>query len=165
MFESQISRNRFLKFLAKIFGIISLASQVENCSKKGNIPRLKGISENDYLGFRGIQKLFLEGNPVEDFDLGLALDEYIYGGHYPIETEDLIRFLAMIPNSVAISLALDLSLTPLAQLDRNSMEKRVLGWKNSRLAMKRGLYSILRQFSFFLLTSDKRFQEYMGYRS
>lgn len=163
--DFQIPRSRFLKLTASVFIALGLSSTMQNCKPKDGIPRLKGISEDDYIGFRGLQTLFLEGCPIPDFDLGIALDEYIYGKAYPIETESLIRFLASIPNSVVIAMALDFSPTPLAQLSREDMEKRVLGWKNSSLAMKRGLYSILRQFSFFLLTSDKRFQEYMGYKA
>lgn len=133
------------------------------CSQVEGIPNLKGLSPDEYLSFRGIQKVFLVGNPIEDFDLGLALDNYVYGHPYPIETEDLIRFLAGLPSSTLIAFALNFSFTPLSKLEPVEMEKRLLGWKTSSLGMKRGLYSILRQISFFLLSSDKRFQQYMGY--
>ncbi|MCC5815263.1 MAG: hypothetical protein JJT78_10935 [Leptospira sp.] len=164
MFESEISRSKFIKLIAKFAAVFFVGSQTINCSRDG-IPPLKGISESDYEGFVGIQKVFLDGNPVQDFDLGVALDNYIYGHPYPIETEDLIRFLAMVPSSTAIALFLDFSLTPLSSLDKDSMEKRLLSWKTSSLALKRGLYSILRQFSFFLLSSDKKFQQFMSYNS
>lgn len=163
MIEAEISRNRFLKILAKLVAIFWIGSHTTGCKGNLNTPPLKGISEEDYHAFRGIQRLFLEGNPVSDFDLGLSLDQYIYGHPYPIETEDLIRFLATVPSSYLIAMVFDFSFTPLSQLDRDKMEKRILSWKTSGLAMKRGLYSILRQISFFLLTSDKRFQQYMGY--
>lgn len=164
MLDSQISRNRFLRNTAKLFAIFWIGSKTIGCSGSEDIPPLKGISESDYRGFRGMQKVFLKGNPISDFDLGLSLDRYIYGHPYPIETEDLIRFLAMVPSSSLIAM-MDFSLTPLSNLSPEDMEKRLLGWKNSSLKMKRGLYSILRQFSFFLLSSDKKFQEYMGYNA
>lgn len=165
MIENTISRNKFLKLFAKVSAVLYIGSKTIGCAAHGNIPKLKGISENDYLGFHAIQKVFLEGNPVSDFDLGLALDNYVYGHPYPIETEDLILFLAGIPSSTLIAFALDFSFTPLSELNKDEMEKRLLSWKTSSLVMKRGLYSILRQFSFFLLSSDKRFQTYMGYNA
>jgi hypothetical protein len=165
MIENTISRNKFLKLFAKVSAVLYIGSKTIGCAAHGNIPKLKGISENDYLGFHAIQKVFLEGNPVPDFDLGLALDNYVYGHPYPIETEDLILFLAGIPSSTLIAFALDFSFTPLSELNKDEMERRLLSWKTSSLVMKRGLYSILRQFSFFLLSSDKRFQTYMGYNA
>lgn len=164
MIEAELSRSKFLRLIAKCAGLFLVGSQAMNCSGS-DIPPLKGISESDYKGFVGLQKVLLDGNPVEDFDLGVALDNYIYGHPYPIETEDLIRFLAMVPSSSAVAFFLDFSFTPLANLAPDAMERRLLSWKTSSLQMKRGLYSILRQFSFFLLSSDKRFQQFMGYNS
>jgi hypothetical protein len=165
MIENTISRNKFLKLLAKISAIFYIGTKTIGCAAHGDIPRLKGISEDNYLSFHGIQKVFLEGNPIEDFDLGIALDNYVYGHPYPIETEDIILFLAGIPSSTLVALALDFSFTPLSKLDKDEMEKRLLSWKTSSLSMKRGLFSILRQFSFTLLSSDKKFQAFMGYNS
>jgi hypothetical protein len=165
MFEAQLSRSKFLKLLAKISALIFIFSKTTGCSPSKPTPALKGIDPVDYHSFRAIQEVFLKGNPIPDFDLGLALDQYIYGHPYPIETEDLIRFLASLPSSILIAFAFDFSFTPLANLSPEEMERRLLGWKSSSLAMKRGVFSILRQFSFFLLTSDKRFQQYMGYQA
>jgi hypothetical protein len=165
MIEKIIPRSKFFRILVKVSAVFYIGSKTIGCSAQENIPALKGIDKNHYLGFRGIQKVFLDGNPIQDFDLGIALDDYIYGHPYPIETEELILFLAGIPSSVLIAIALDFSITPLSSLDPKEMEKRLLGWKNSSLAMKRGLFSILRQFSFFLLSSNKQFQKQIGYHS
>jgi hypothetical protein len=165
MIDVAYTRSHFLKLTAKVFAILFIGSKTTGCATAEGLPNLKGISPAEYFSFRGIQKVFLDGNPIPDFDLGIALDNYIYGHPHPIETEDLIRFLAGLPSSVFISIALDFSLTPLSKLEPVEMEKRLLGWKKSSLAMKRGLYSILRQISFFLLSSDKRFQQFMGYNA
>ncbi|WCL49414.1 hypothetical protein [Leptospira sp. GIMC2001] len=165
MFEAEISRSKFLKYLMQISTISFFAIKTTGCGTDRPTPRLKGLSEVDYQSFRSLQEVILDGNPIEDYDLGLSLDNYLYGHPTPTENEDVVLFLAGIPSSILIAIALDFSLTPLANLDKEAMDKRLQSWKHSTLVMKRGIYSILRQFSFFLLTSDKRFQEYMGYRS
>lgn len=165
MIDSTFTRSHFFKISAKVFAVFYIGSKTMSCSQAEGMPNLKGLSPDEYQSFRGIQKVFLDGNPIEDFDLGLALDNYVYGHPYPIETEDLIRFLAGLPSSILIAFALDFSFTPLSKLEPDEMEKRLLSWKTSSLGMKRGLFSILRQFSFFLLSSDKRFQQYMGYNA
>lgn len=134
-----------------------------NCKRPQEIPRLLGISSEEYRGFRSIQDVFLAGCPLPSFDLGLALDRYIYGHPHPIDTENLLRFLAGIPSSRLVAFLLDFSGTPLSELDPPQRERRLLSWKTSGFRLKRGLFSILRQISFFLVSSDKGIQRIMGY--
>ncbi|WP_425460630.1 hypothetical protein [Leptospira idonii] len=158
-----LSRNRFLKFTLKCFALTAVSLKGVNCGPGVVTPPLRGISTEEYHNFRALQEVFLQDCPIPEFDLGLALDNYVYGHPYPIETESVIQLLASVPSSVLAALALDFSFTPLAKLSPEERINRLLSWKTSSLGIKRGVYSILRQISFFLLSSDKQYQKFVGY--
>lgn len=162
-FEQLISRNRFLKTLLAVSAALSAPWTFQSCSPVGPTPKLRGITAEEYHGMNAVAEVFLENNPIEGFDFGLGFDQYIYGHPYPIETEAVLKYLASIPISRLISLVLDFSFTPLAQLDKEKRKERLLSWKNSDSGLKRGAYAILRQVSFFILSGDKNYQKYMGY--
>lgn len=163
--EKDLSRNTFLKLSLKAFAITALSIEGVNCGNSLNTPPLKGISKEEYFNMNSIAEIFLEGNLVTGFDLGKALDDYIYGHPFPIPTKDLVHELAGAPSSILASLLLDFSLTPLVKLNREEREKRLLSWKNSSSQMKRGLFSVLRQTSMFLLGSSKDYQKAIGYEA
>jgi len=158
-----VSRNRFFTLVLRFFAMISFLGWFSRCRYDQPTPTLKGISPEVYHNFRAIQEIFLKDCPIPDFDLGLALDRYIYGHPTPIETESIVLFLAGVPSSILAALALDFSFTPLASLAPADRERRLLSWKTSKLGLKRGVFVILRQISFYLLSSDLRFQQYTGY--
>lgn len=110
-----------------------------------------------------VGEVFLADTPFPDFDLGRALDDYVFGHPSPLDTKDIVRELAGAPSSYLASLVLDGSFKTLVQLPREQREQRMLGWKNSDNVMKRGLYNILRQTCFFLLSSSPALQAYAGY--
>lgn len=118
-----------------------------------------------YYNFRALQEIFLTDNPIPNLDLGMSLDRYVYGHPTPIETESLISLLGLVPSSKIVALIFDFSFIPLASLPKEAGLKRLLGWKSSSLKIKRGLYSIFRQFCFFLASSDRQYQAYAGYRT
>ncbi|MDV6234048.1 hypothetical protein CH379_000165 [Leptospira ellisii] len=157
-----ISRSRFLKFSLKFLAITAFVLPGMNACG-GAIPRLRGLKEDHYLSYKSLGEVFLQGNPIPDFDLGLAMDDYIYGHPTPIDTEDVLLLLGMIPSSRLAALALDFSFTPMTSLSVEDREKRLLSWKNSSLNLKRGAYSIMRQIAFFLVSKDKRIQKLAGY--
>jgi hypothetical protein len=157
------SRNRFLKFALKCFALTAVSLKGVNCGPGLVTPGLRGISPEAYHNFRSLQEVFLKDNPITNFDLGLALDNYVYGHPYPIETESVLQLLVSLPSSVLAAIALDFSFTPIAKLPPEERIERLLSWKNSSLGLKRGVYTILRQISFFLLSSDKEYQKYVGY--
>lgn len=161
--DSSFSRNTFLKISIKVFAITALSIEGINCGRTLVTPILKGISTEEYFNMHSVAEIFLEGNPVPEFDIGKALDDYIYGHPSPIPTKDLIHELAGAPSSILAALLLDFSLTPLAKLNKEEREKRLLGWKNSSSQMKRGLFGILRQTCMFLLASNKDYQRSIGY--
>jgi hypothetical protein len=74
-----------------------------------------------------------------------------------------VRELAGAPSSYLAAIVLDGSMTPLVKLSRADREARMLGWKKSDNIMKRGLYNILRQTTFFLLSSSPVLPRYAGY--
>ncbi len=162
-FTFTLSRNRFLKFALKCFALTAVSLKGVNCGPGIVTPGLRGISEEAYHNFKSLQEVFLKDNPVANFDLGLALDNYVYGHPYPIETESILQLLASIPSSILAAMFLDFSFTPIAKLPPIEREKRLLSWKSSSLGLKRGVYTILRQISFFLLSSDREYQKYVGY--
>lgn len=86
------------------------------CSN-GSIPRLRGLNETQYLGFKSIGEVFLKGNPILDFDLGIAADDYIYGHPTPIDTEDVLLLLGRIPSSTLAALVFDFSLQSMSSLN------------------------------------------------
>ncbi len=161
--QKEISRNSFLGFAIKIFAIVSFSSFGTNCSHPGNIPKLRGISEDEYMNFHALGEIFLEGNPIKNFDIGKSLDDYLYGHPYPLPTIKIVHELAEVPSSYLAALALDFSFTPLAKLSKEDRLKRLNSWKDSSSAMKRGAYSIMKQFCYFLLSSNKDYQKYVGY--
>lgn len=161
--DADFSRNSFLKLFIKMFALTALSFEGVNCGNSLVIPKLKGISKEEYFNMHAIAEIFLEGNPIPEFDIGKALDDYIYGHPSPIPTKDLIHELAGAPSSILAALILDFSLRPLVKLYKEEREKRLLGWKNSSSQMKRGLFSILRQTCMFLLGSSKDYQRSIGY--
>ncbi|MBK8397852.1 MAG: hypothetical protein IPL26_21765 [Leptospiraceae bacterium] len=161
--KKEFSRNTFLKLTVKAFAITALSIEGVNCGKTLVTPALKGISQEEYFNMQCLAEIFLKDNPVSDFDLGKALDDYIYGHPSPIPTKDIIHELAGAPSSILASLILDFSFTPLVKLNLEDREKRLLSWKNSDSKMKRGLFGVLRQTSMFLLSSNKEYQKYIGY--
>lgn len=158
-----LSRNRFLKFTLKCFALTAVSLKGINCGSGLPLPSLRGISEEEYHNFRSLQEVFLQDCPIANFDLGLALDNYVYGHPYPIDTESVIQLLASIPSSILAAIFLDFSFTPLAKLPPVERLERLKAWKTSSLGLKRGVYLILRQTSFFLLSSDKEYQKFVGY--
>ncbi|PJZ71549.1 hypothetical protein CH373_00535 [Leptospira perolatii] len=162
--DEKVSRSRFLKLTLKMVALTAIFSPQLSCSRD-SIPKLKGLSSDNYLAFRSLQEVFLEGNPLENFDLGIAADNYAYGHPYPIETESTLLLLAFLPTSVLVSLFLDFSFKPLASLDKAAREERLLSWKNSSMKLKRGAYTIMRQISFFLVSMDKDYQKLIGYEA
>jgi len=161
--EKAFSRNTFLKNGLKIIALFSFSIPAQNCVQTGKGPSLRGISEEEYFNFHALGEIFLEGNPIKDFDIGKSLDDYLYGHPYPLTTIKIVHELAGVPSSYIVSLALDFSLTPLAKLSKEDRLKRLNSWKDSSNAMKRGAYSIMKQFCYFLLSSNKEYQKYVGY--
>jgi hypothetical protein len=161
--ESHFSRNTFLKISIQAFAISALSIEGVNCGNSLTTPVLKGISTEEYFNMRSLAEIFLEGNPITDFDLGKALDDYVYGHPSPLPTKDLVHELAGAPSSILAALILDFSFTPLVKLSREDREKRLLSWKTSSSQTKRGLFGVLRQFSMYLLSSSKEYQKSIGY--
>ncbi|TGK07136.1 hypothetical protein EHO59_03230 [Leptospira semungkisensis] len=160
--EERVSRSRFLKFLFKTAAVSAILLPQVSC-KSGPVPKLHGLSDDQYWAFKSLEEVFLEGNPIQGFDLGVAADKYIYGHPYPIETESVLKLLAFLPTSTLVSFALDLSFTSLAGLSKEDREKRLLSWKSSSLSLKRGAYNIMRQLSFFLVSMEKDYSKLVGY--
>lgn len=161
--ETDFSRNTFLKISIKAFAITALSIEGVNCGSSLSTPTLKGISKEEYFNMHCLAEIFLEGNPISDFDIGKALDDYVYGHPSPIPTKDLVHELAGAPSSLLAAIVLDFSITPLVKLNKEDREKRLLSWKNSNSQMKRGLFGVLRQTSMFLLASNKEYQKSIGY--
>lgn len=147
----------------KCFALTSVSASAIACKESRKAPDLRGLSPEHYWNFKSIQEVFLQDNPVPEFDLGLALDQYMYGHPSPIETESVILLLAGIPSSVLAAIALDFSFVPLSSLSIADREERLKSWKYSKWQIKRGAYTILRQTSFFLLSSNKEYQRFVGY--
>ena len=157
-----MSRAAFLRGSIKLFALTSLTmSGVDR--GPSSIPSLKGISAQEYRNMNAVGEVFLADSPFPDFDLGQALDDYVFGHPSPLDTKDIVRELAGAPSSYLAAIVLDGSMTPLVKLSRAEREARMLGWKKSDNIMKRGLYNILRQTTFFLLSSSPALPRYAGY--
>ncbi len=162
-FEREISRSVFLRGSIRLFALTSLTLSGVDCSPSGKVPELRGISEQEYHNINAIGEVFLSENPIPNFDLGKAFDDYVFGHPYPLDTKSTALELAGMPSSLLASIVLDGSLTPLVKLSKEDRLKRMLGWKASDNPMKRGLFNILRQTSFFLVSSSPAFAAYAGY--
>ena len=83
------------------------------------------------------QKFFLDSNPIPDFDLGKALDDYIYGHPSPLPTKNLVHELAGAPLH-CYAFILDFSFTPLVKLNKEDREKDYCHGKVRHLKRKEG---------------------------
>lgn len=155
-----LTRGSFLRGTIKLFALSSVSFTGSECSAPVS---LRGISAQEYANIRAVGEVFLTGNPVPNFDLGKALDDYVYGHPSPIDTKDLVHDLAKMPSSLLASVVLDGSFTTLVDLTKEEREKRMLGWRDSGDGVKRGLFNVLRQTSFFLLSSSPALLEFAGY--
>ena len=157
------SRGLFLRRALKFFALVSFSLSLSSCRKGPPLPALRGISSKDYDNMHAIGEVFLKGNPIKSFDIGLALDNYIYGHPSPLSTSADIHELASLISSRLASLSLDLSFTPLSRLSPKAREARLLAWQKSDSKLKRGLYNLLCSVCFFLLGSNHDFLRYTGY--
>ncbi len=160
-----MERGTFLKIALKSFAMTSLAISGVNCGSALKTPKLKGLSESEYHNMNSLGEIFLEGFEIPGFDLGLAMDHHLFG--HPMPMPDYIvsdgQELAGAPSSRLAALVLDGSLTPLVALPPAERRARLLGWKHSSSKMKRGLFGIMRQTCFVLLSSSPKYQEFIGY--
>ena len=162
--SNEISRNAFLNGSLKVFALTSLAvGGAAGCAS--DVPELRGLSEQQYHNMNAIGEVFLKDNPLPDFDLGLAFDEYLFGKTYPLPEPALAKALELagVPSSILAALVLDGSFTTLVGLDVAAREERMLAWKASDSQLKRGLYNIMRGTCFYMLSSRPEWYEYCGY--
>ncbi len=159
-----INRKGFLFLAFQLFAITSASISGVNCKRTGipTVP-LKSLTIEEYFNIRSIQEVFLKNSPLEYFDLGLAFDDHIAGSANVIPNIDIMKELAGLPSSYLASLVLDHSITTLVQLDIEEREKRLLSWRHSSNAVKRGAFLAFKQLSFFLLSKEKAYQQLTGY--
>lgn len=160
--ESAISRKKFLSLAVKVLAITSLGSMNLGCHQRHPSVPLIGLSFEEYANMVCIQEVFLRDCPIE-FDLGIALDNYIYASENTIPSENFWKEIARLPSSYIASITLDHSIRPLAKLNPVEREERLLSWRSSINPVKRGLYQLFHQISFYLLSKNKNYQLYIGY--
>ncbi len=164
----QYSRKSFLKkiLLAKGISFFTFSFFLTNtqCQTK-KTPKLRGISNQEYHNIHAIGDIFLKDHPITNFDIGKAMDDYIYGHPHPLENQSQLHELASLPSSLAASLMLDTSFQTLSDLNREDREKRLLAWKQSNSALKRGLYNLFHSFCFFLLGTSHAYLVYTKYKN
>lgn len=161
-----LSRDRFLRYSIKAFALSSVTLSAARCGSVAAAASpsapLYGISLQEYRNFNAVAEIFLADMPFE-FDAGLAIDRYVYGHPHPIENRDKVHELIGAPSSRLASLLLDGSFTTLVELAPDARAKRLAGWKASDNAMKRGLYGIMRQTCFFIVSMRPEFSAFTGY--
>ncbi|MEQ9362642.1 MAG: hypothetical protein RIF32_00280 [Leptospirales bacterium] len=161
-----IGRERFLKYAVKIFALTSVTVNAARCGSPGAaaLPSaaLEGISLQEYRNFNALAEVFLADLPFE-FDAGLAVDRYVYGHPHPIENRSMVHELIGIPSSRLISVLLDGSFRTLVELNLEQRAERLHIWRDSGSTMKRGLYNIMRQTCFFIVSMRPEFAAYAGY--
>ncbi|MCR9142159.1 MAG: hypothetical protein NXI24_07895 [bacterium] len=161
-----IGRERFLKYTIKAFALTSVTVSAARCGSPAAAAQpgaaLEGISLQEYRNFNALAEIFLADAPFE-FDAGLAVDRYVYGHPHPIENRALVHELIGIPSSRLLSVLLDGSFTTLVELSPEKRAERLNIWKNSGSKLKRGLYTIMRQTCFFIISSRPEFAAYSGY--
>ncbi len=160
----EVSRGMFLRGSLKLFALTSIGMGASACAPAG-LPALRGLSAQQYLNMNAIAEVFLAGNPIPDFDLGLAFDDYLFGKASPLPQPALDKALELadVPSSILAALVLDGSLTTLVQLDPAKREARMLAWQQSDSVLKRGLFNIMRSTCFFMLSNRREWNAYCGY--
>lgn len=165
-FTRPIGRERFLKYAIKTFALTSVTISAAKCGSPAVAAQptaaLRGISLQEYRNFNALAEVFLADVPFQ-FDAGLAVDRYVYGHPHPLENRAQVHELIGVPSSRLLSVLLDGSFTTLAELDLEKRTERLLLWKNSGSVMKRGLYNIMRQTCFFIVSMRPEFAAYAGY--
>ena len=165
-FMRPIGRETFLKYSIKAFALSSLSLGAGRCAPgaAASTPSapLHGISLQEYRNFNALAEVFLKDVPFE-FDAGLAVDRYVYGHPHPIENRALVHELIGIPSSRLLSVLLDGSFTTLVELDVDKRRERLMIWSRSGSVLKRGLFVIMRQTCFFILSMRPEFAAYAGY--
>ena len=163
----RLNRRSFLRQSIKAFAATSLVlgggGALQNCGGTGGpVPSLVGLSAQEYHNMNALAEVFLGELPFA-FDLGKATDDYAYGHATPLDTVDIVHELAGAPSSWLAAMLLDFSPTTLVALPVKEREARMLGWLNSGSVMKRGLYNIMKQTCFFLLSSSPEYLKLAGY--
>lgn len=162
----RIGRERFLKYAIKGFALTSVTISAARCggaaAAASPTASLQGISLQEYRNFNALAEVFLADIPFQ-FDAGLAVDRYVYGHPHPIENRAQVHELIGIPSSRLISVLLDGSFTTLVELDLKQRTERLNIWKNSGSVMKRGLFNIMRQTCFFIVSMRPELAAYAGY--
>ena len=155
-----ISRNRFLKLVlwTSSLGVLGIS-----CRGIPEEIKLKGITAQEYENIKIFGDFFLDGFEIDDFNIGLALDDFLYGSANPHPLTDRILELVSIPSSYLASLYIDHSPVPLVHLDDEERKKRLLSWRNSRKALSGGIYSLLHTLCMTLVSADPSYQKYVGY--
>ncbi len=157
------SRSSFIGIILKTFALCSFLGKTIHCRDNPN--NLAGISTSDYQNINAIGEIFLEKNPIKNFNIGMSLDNYLYGHPQPLPNphRSNIHELINVGSSYVVSLALDFSLTPLSSLAPKERKQRLLSWRDSKSETKRSIYNLLCSLCFLLLASEPEFLRYTGY--
>ena len=161
-----MNRGTFLRRSLQLFAASSIVvggGSTLRCRAGGPLPELRGISEQEYHNMNALGEVFLGELPF-DLDLGKATDDYIYGHPSPIDVKENVHELAGVPSSWLAALLLDASFTTLVSLESADRRLRLLGWRDSDSVMKRGLFNIMKQTCFFLMSSSKEYVAMTGYK-
>jgi len=162
-----ISRKKFLQIVGVVAAVAGGLTPFIGCRYKENDqviePELLGLSNEHYRNINSVAEVFLAGSPVKKFDTGEALDQYLYQRPTAPAIEKKVLELLALPSSVFIALLFDQSFTPLAALPVKEREKRLRGWKESSIGLKKMAYHAFRQLSLMLLSSSVEYQRFCGY--
>ena len=158
-----VSRSRFLRYSLKAFALTSLTLANVECSVGGVVPPLKGMTGTEYRNANFLGAYFLRGTPFSGFDVGLALDDYLFGRKDSLTIIGLIRDVLGAPSSILASVVMDFSLRTMVQLQGPELDARMEAWRNSSNELQSGAYKSFKSLVFVGVSSSQKYQDLAGY--
>ncbi|MDH4261790.1 MAG: hypothetical protein OEV78_01960 [Spirochaetia bacterium] len=161
--NNAIDRNAFLKLTLKTSALVYLAMNVTGCNLSKKAPvALKKLSDQNYENITIMGNFFIKDMPVQNFNIGQALDEYLYGAKNPHPTEKAILELVSIPSSILGMLYINKSLITLTHMNDAEKEMTFLKWRNSHDPLQRGIYTLMHKLCMSLVSGNVDYQKYTG---
>ena len=159
--ENIISRHRFLQLSLKTSAAAFFTLNFIGCRQSPEPPvNLKKLSDKNYENITIMGDFFINETPLQNFNIGQALDDYLYGTYHPHPIENMVLELVSIPSSMLAMLYIDHSFTPLAQMNKKERSEIFLKWRNSPSPLQRGIYTMMHALCMTLLSQEEQYSHY-----
>ena len=159
-----INREKFLLLALKTSAAVYLVANSAGCVSAPKAPvALKSLSDQQYENITIIGNFFLKDIPFKHFNIGQALDKYLYGAPHPHPQEAAFRELISIPSSLLAMIYIDHSFTTLTQMNDAQREEVFLRWRTSSNHLQRGIYTLMHIVCMTLISGEDVYHAHTGF--